>query len=251
MIKDYEVYGERIVAFIDILGFKNHILKTVDNLAYRQHLLRVMNKVVEIKAENDKGLLAQKSLGKEVTIFSDCIVLSYPLDFEGGLFHILIDLVHICLEMFSDKILFRGGITIGNIYHNDNIVFGPAMVEAYELEAKYAKHPRIILSKETIYKAIMAFNSSQHSLEVEWEYIGNLIKRDDNDEFYFLDILSQYQEIECGETFINMLFILKDVIVEGINAYIKFPSILDKYLWLKDYFNQTVQKYEIENLIIQ
>jgi hypothetical protein len=42
--------------------------------------------------------------------------------------------------------LIRGGVTIGNLYHAQGIVFGPAMVEAYELESRTAVYPRIVVS---------------------------------------------------------------------------------------------------------
>nr|WP_317187917.1 hypothetical protein [Acinetobacter gerneri] len=47
--------------------------------------------------------------------------------------------------VWQHNILLRGALTIGEIYHDENMVFGPAMVEAYELESKVAEFPRIIL----------------------------------------------------------------------------------------------------------
>ena len=50
--------------------------------------------------------------------------------------------------MMSKGILLRGGITVGQLCHKDNIVYGPAMVEAYELESKSAIYPRVIVSEK-------------------------------------------------------------------------------------------------------
>src|SRR5947209_7979477 len=44
--------------------------------------------------------------------------------------------------------LLRGGATIGNLHHAQNIVFGEAMIEAYELETRTAVYPRIVLSSK-------------------------------------------------------------------------------------------------------
>lgn len=43
--------------------------------------------------------------------------------------------------------LIRGGITIGKIIHNEEMVFGPGINRAYELESKYAIYPRIIFDQ--------------------------------------------------------------------------------------------------------
>ena len=43
--------------------------------------------------------------------------------------------------------LFRGGITVGDIVHDDECVFGPGLVRAYELESKVAQYPRFVLDR--------------------------------------------------------------------------------------------------------
>lgn len=45
--------------------------------------------------------------------------------------------------------LVRGAITVGKLYHTDGVIFGPALVQAFELE-KQAKYPRVIVSNEII-----------------------------------------------------------------------------------------------------
>ena len=48
----------------------------------------------------------------------------------------------------SQGVWVRGGVTVGNILHDDDVVFGPALNRAYELESKVAKFPRIVLDVE-------------------------------------------------------------------------------------------------------
>ncbi len=46
--------------------------------------------------------------------------------------------------------LLRGGITVGQIIHDDECVFGPGLNRAYELESKIATYPRFVLDAELL-----------------------------------------------------------------------------------------------------
>ena len=237
------VYEKRIVAFVDILGFKNHIEKSTKDSDHAKLLLKVMNNITEIKTDNDHGSFALKPLGKEVTIFSDCIVISYPFDYEGGLFHILIDLIHIQLNLFFKGILLRGGISVGKVYHSDSVVFGPAMVEAYELESTTAIFPRIVIRKDSLIKGIEKTKPDRHTVKMEVEYIKGLIRVDENDnELFYLDILNQAQEFDEPFEYVEMLYEIRKIIISSLSS-LKKGSVKDKYKWLRDYFNTIVKEY--------
>ena len=51
--------------------------------------------------------------------------------------------------MLPSPVLIRGAITMGSIFAEGDITFGPGLTEAYLMEEKSAKYPRIILTKET------------------------------------------------------------------------------------------------------
>lgn len=42
--------------------------------------------------------------------------------------------------------LCRGGVVVGSAYHHHRVVFGPAVIHAYELEQDVAKYPRIVVT---------------------------------------------------------------------------------------------------------
>ena len=44
----------------------------------------------------------------------------------------------------------RGGVAIGDIYHDDEAVFGPGLVRAYDIESNVAKFPRIVVDQEVL-----------------------------------------------------------------------------------------------------
>jgi hypothetical protein len=102
----------------------------------------------------------------EVTVFSDNIVVSYPslndetstpADVPPGLrvgplwakfmcqdaIRIVSGVAEMALRI---GVLIRGGYSFGQLYHENGVVFGEAMVDAYQLESKHAVYPRILVS---------------------------------------------------------------------------------------------------------
>jgi hypothetical protein len=49
------------------------------------------------------------------------------------------------LSLLSKGILSRGSIVRAGLNHMENIVYGPAMIYAYDLERKVANYPRVII----------------------------------------------------------------------------------------------------------
>ncbi len=232
-----EVYQQRIVSFIDIMGFKTHIGKTIDNSEYAQKILNVMRKVEGTAKElyDDEFLSQYNYIGKEVSVFSDSIIISYPL-VPSALFLVLMDLVHIQLEFMFNGIIFRGGIVIDNLHHKRNIVFGPGMIRAYKLESEFAVYPRVIITDETIEEGLSV--GSHNPVEIEKEYVYNLLKKD-IDGFYFIDYLKQYQELDYEEYYITMMLEAKKLILNEL-FYETDKHVLEKYKWLRKYYNSTI-----------
>lgn len=240
-----EYYTEKVVAFVDILGFRTHVEESIvdSNKAYNLHeaLKSILNWQVENESNETFGL---KDIGREITVFSDSIVISYPLDYKGGLFHILLDLAHLQIQLMSYSILLRGGISIGKVYHDGRIVYGPAMIDAYELESKKAIYPRIIITEESLGRGIIRTLPPQNSLEEECKFIGGLVKKD-IDGYYFLDILRQDSELsDSGGEYYLWLLEVRKLIIEQLEINKGNPRILDKYNWLVKYFNEVVTDEE-------
>lgn len=157
MQQNLPIYENRILAFVDILGFKNMVQVSASNFEEQVRLMKAMNIIHSYKSLNDKGPDGGlRKYGVQVTTFSDSAILSYPISFDGGLFHVLLDLIHLQIDLACLGIFIRGGVSIGPAHHDEFNAFGPAMVDAYELESKIAKYPRIILSGQTISSGIAA-----------------------------------------------------------------------------------------------
>lgn len=239
------MYIERIVAFVDILGFKNLVNESLYSSEAAERIYKALQLIYGRKQDNEAdSFMGMQKYGVEVSVFSDSIVISYPLNYDGGLFFILLDVIHLQLELACLGILIRGGIAIGLLYHNGQIVYGPAMNQAYLLESRYAVYPRIILCEQTINEGILKTCSHGHTVEMETEYVCSCIQRD-KDGFYYLDMLRQDSElVDYGNEYYLWLQIIRQVIVRGLNENMYNKRIYDKYVWLKRYFNEVVSDKE-------
>lgn len=176
MVVELEQYEKRIIVFIDILGFREHIKKTIEDKVSFTNLKDALNYISQIGSVINNELYEEHD--KEITVFSDSIVISYPVANPNNVFSLLMDVVYIQLDMICRGILLRGGIATGELCHKNTIVYGPAMVEAYELESKSAIYPRVIISKD-VFTIISKINNS-----TDLEIVNSLIKRDRDGQWY-------------------------------------------------------------------
>lgn len=159
-------YDERFVAFLDILGFKSIIQDTENDETEYQRIKKILEYIAGVRKENYEGFFAQYGILKEVSVFSDSIVISYSssLSIGGALFHVLMDLVFIYNSLLSSNIFARGGVAFGKMYHDSNICFGPSMIDAYMLENE-AVYPCIAIDGKAIK---MGLEKPGVSNTVEW-----------------------------------------------------------------------------------
>lgn len=237
------VYEKKFVAFLDILGFKNMIKCTINNIAYQKKIMQVLSDIASIRQDNYHGFLSEYGVYKEVSVFSDSIVISYStkLEIGGGLFHILIDLISICINLVERGIYVRGAVTCGLMHHDKNICFGPAMVKAYELEEESAIYPRIIIELSTICEDLK-HPGQANSVKMEANYLRGIIKRDTKDKKYFLDYLSQWEEFNEPEDYDKFIGNVRKNLIECLQ-HTEYPEkIQEKYRWFKKYYNDTIRK---------
>lgn len=228
-------YEERIVCFIDILGFKQHINQTInadgsDNFGQIRNLVEsfeVMRFLTGIDKPEDRS-------EKEVTQFSDSLVISFPVKSESGVFYALLEILWIQINFVLRGILCRGGIARGKLIHTSKLLFGPAIVDAYTLESQAALYPRVILHKSIIDAGIRA-HAKHHDPEHEEQSIMTLLDKD-SDGMYFIDYITKAQsEMNDPELdFPNYLFQLQKIVESG--SKISNPSVAIKYSWLKEKF---------------
>ena len=60
------------------------------------------------------------------------------------------DQANTCLELLKLGFLTRGAIVLGELYHRESCVFGPALIRAVEMEKNEAFYPRILVHDDVI-----------------------------------------------------------------------------------------------------
>lgn len=213
-------YQEKYVAFLDILGFKE-IVKSSSNKngnhgkSKIHQALRYMDIIAEM---NDQ---AANNINKENVIrhISDSIILSYPVhNFEL----LLESVATLQFNLAEYGMYLRGAITFGEVFDEDGPIYGPGIIEAYELESSHAIYPRVILSESVLKK-------EKETLKI----ISQTIKTDRDGMVY---INWKYRKSQNNhEHFNNIILGINSNITKMLKKYKKKPNIHQKYQWLNDY----------------
>jgi hypothetical protein len=225
-----EIYSERYVAFIDILGFSDIVRQSSASPARAAGLIAILEKIADAKRTFVDDLEISPDDFKAQS-FSDCIVLSENAS-PSGLFHLLAAVTIVSLDLLSEGVFTRGGIAKGKLHHSDKVAFGPAMIEAYRLESQIARYPRILVDKatHTDYKA------PEYSIAGE-RYSKNPALRLDSDGPPFLDILVLLRP-ESAEDYVGQIPGIRAEIQRALDASIYEPKHFEKIRWLAIYWNE-------------
>lgn len=139
-------YSERLIAFVDVLGFGPLIEQSSESPARASEIIKRVSDAILWSIEELEEMMHALYYPK-FTHFSDSFVVSIASDIpKAGRMNLfafsLLNIIHCFL---GSELFLRGGITRGMVVHNDRLLFGPAINRAYELESGLAKNPRIIL----------------------------------------------------------------------------------------------------------
>lgn len=240
--KNTTSYDERVVAFVDILGFSSMINKSSSDVEEYKKIKFALETIQNVKKISDIN-------GAKVTTFSDSIVLSYPANGRDPLYSILLDLIHLQIDLLQQGVLVRGGVAKGKVRHVKEMVFGPAMVLAYELESKYAVYPRIIVEKDLVDWECENYRNQLYGAEFDIADLHSLLKEDEYNDIFFIDILSQQNELDLIEDYEILLQRVREIIINGLSNNKNNKSVVMKYIWLKNYFNDILLKYPTINYL--
>lgn len=218
------------VAYLDILGATNRIKKGKVSADESLNLLHNLYTMIMELADAEKGIRKYSDI--RFKIFSDNIILAKELSADPSKNEDEVRVLLNCVSNFlcdsvGDSVgwLVRGGITIGDFYIDDTIVWGPALVRAYELEDKIAIYPRVILDAPVV--EMLRRNKNESNFLCQ-----------DSDGMFYLNYMSIWSF--SGE-FVQRAF--EKMKMDAIDSSGAFPDkIFQKLWWHKCYINQELEK---------
>jgi hypothetical protein len=238
-------YEERYCLFLDILGFQSHIDETVKpsqdtKRAMTFQKLRAALRSISEGVQYKDGIEVAGEIrptSRQVSQFSDCVVVSYLKSepYGTGVTSILLDVHRLQLDLVRRGILLRGAISAGLLFHDKDLVFGPALNEAVALE-KLANYPRVILDSQVLDDAGLRGSARAASNSSPDGSISSMVA-EDFDGLYYIDYINVHSQ-DFGDDWSDLREYLECLrnVVKGL-ANKKSPSIRVKHSWLRTKFN--------------
>lgn len=227
-----------VVAFLDILGFQEltrSAYKANESHQFLENLRSALREAREhLEAEDAEA--AGGNATWSVRVFTDNVVLGIPIIGDGesdlGLAFSLIGLYQYTLVQHGFFI--RGGIAVGELYMDEDVVFGEALLEAYHAESHLARDPRVVLAPSALlhvqqdmcYYASIRETAHEHELLV------------DVDDQMFIDYLMVPLDGECpSQSYFDDLLNHKRRIEANLRRFHGEPHHWSKYAWAANYHN--------------
>jgi len=235
------MYEKRFVLFLDILGFQKIIEETEKNEVPQDDKIEEL--VFALKEMVKTVSTMPKETSKIVTQFSDSIVVSFK-DNDRKEIDLFFRYVHrLIIKLAARKILCRGAVSYGNLFHDKNFLFGPALVDAYLTESQAAMYPRVIFDRSVIeiMKGNLVSDPSSYSGIRFDSKIEAYLKIDLDDKLYF-DYFSRAAYYYEGDELKKYYDTVRKLIIDG-NKF-KSPSIKMKYGWMKNKYNQLKSDFD-------
>jgi hypothetical protein len=135
------------------------------------------------------------------------------------------------ISLLHKNILLRGGIVKGKLYHTDDLLLGPGMINAFSLESKCALHPRIVIDPKVLWQFSRINGKRQPERIKDFDYEKSFISETDG--IWYIDYFNDVIEYLSNESSIQNYFrLLCHLIAKNIDN--EDISIRVKYLWLRE-----------------
>jgi len=242
------VYKPVLLSYLDVLGFRDMIDKTKKSVYEVQKTFALLHHMkLQYSGMRRFAAATDGRNPRPITHFrnfSDLIIRATELTDDDTLADFLnwefMALAGTQCNSVCQGDLLRGAVCIGDLYIDDDVTFGPALVEAYSLESTVAVFPRIVIDKEVIRKS---------RYESDGPVWNDFVARGE-DGVYFIDYLfgsfldrwsfPDEQPIPANAT----LLLHKELVEVLLMTWTKEGEYRkrQKALWLAQYHNSTVKR---------
>jgi hypothetical protein len=222
-----DLYLERYVAFLDILGFTG----LIDGLKEEPHRVLEIRGILQTVHCPPIGGLHQFSNSELASrSISDAVAMcSAPS--AHGLAH-MFEVVQTLAAILLEKGYFlRGAIVKGRLFYDKQQMFGEALVQAYRLEKTVALYPRVMLTRQVV-DDVEAYEAVAGQSEM---FKGQV--RQSRDGPRHLDILQRTLRLLNRPEYASRLVAIKDLIERRFQDAMDNPRHFEKVQWFAGYWN--------------
>ena len=227
------------ICYFDVLGYKNAFEKPEEHKQFLFNMLLSTDSIESIIRNENTYIQVQ------YRTYSDNFLLFFEKGNVGEYEALkLLSTIARKIQMkflIDHKIIVRGGITIGEFYADDKMVFGQGLIRAVELEDKIAKYPRIIIDNECFQESV--------SKLVETRYILQ-----DNDGLFYINYFHAQEALLLERGYCISLINTNCKYQYNVKDELKIAQkekTITKYLWMLIKFNEACKAIKKESLQIE
>lgn len=208
------------ILYFDVLGYRNKIFS--DERGFLSAIKELFKRSTE------------KNWHAVIRTFSDNVMVSVE-DGSDGALRFLCHYASRIQELILREhgLLLRGAITKGNLYFDNQFVYGTGLVQAVELEENVAVYPRIIIDRKLGNEDYIL--RSRHTIF------------SDKDGYSYINFLNYYDPHinPNGERDGNWIQ-LKRSIERAINEMSSNQDLTPKRLWLSSFYDNIKSRYNLD-----
>jgi len=180
-------YSKKLFAFLDILGFEPIVNESRKNPQLISRIAEMLSRSEQIARESLKfrpTVLKVNPNDYAYRSFSDTSAIYGPYNSHDDLSFISAWIMMYQYLMWKEEQTFiRGAVVYGDLYSDENVLFGPALIDAYHLEQCKTKAmwPRVLIDQ-----SVLANTNEAERRRDFYEFL-----RQDDDNLAYLDYLRE------------------------------------------------------------
>lgn len=254
-----------LALFADILGFSDDIQKAEregNGHALLHRLRAALDQAYVHLSANVEPLSGEDDLRSwDVKTFTDNIVVGYPItldnkDGEAELGQLLSGIAQFQLEMVLAGFFVRGGLAVGDLYMDRDIVWGRALLDAYGLEQQPGGPPRILLgnvqppSPLPALIPLVLLQLASYARPINAPHNSELLF---DGAALFVDYLALLFDSEREDGYTEPDFVKikqhKFLVEEQLRSFVDNESVRAKYEWVAGYHNWWCDQIDLEDKV--
>jgi hypothetical protein len=246
------------VAVLDVLGFSSEIRKAHEegrsNVLLKE-VVSTFSSWYEVVRDSESFTSSRTKRFREFKAFTDNVVLGLPV--HGGadeqtLAELLSSVAALQRGLALQGGFFaRGGIAFGELYMDEDVVYGVALLDAHCAAESLALTPRIVISSSA---ASLLPNHARRYSPVSGSPQARYVLEDEDGEL-FVNYLADVLDSDDETPHYNWLQRHRDLLAERLNSFKHDSRVFAKYVWAARYHNYIcstidgAEEYKLEQFI--